>query len=127
MDASQTRSAADPETIMYHNKNNNAQKRLSPSLADTGGVTPGTGTSKPRNRANPTYKSKQRGVCFGEFVLLLWEANVGDYSPVEKINCTPGKQLHSNSSQEKSRCVTGTDGEVLYMGSWVCAWYLESL
>lgn len=80
MDASQTRSAADPETIMYHNKNNNAQKRLSPSLADTGDGTPGMGTSKPRNRADPTYKSKQSRVCFGAFVLLLWEANEGDES-----------------------------------------------
>lgn len=75
-------------------------------------------------------KANRRGVCFGEFVLLLWEANVGDYSPVETFDWTPGKQLHSNSSQEKSRCVTGTDGgrsTLQYMGCWVCAWYLESL
>lgn len=87
---------------MYHNKNNNAQKSLSPCLADTGDVTPAMGASKPRSRANLTYKRKQSGVCFGEFG-LLWEANHRDHGPVDTRNGAPGKQLHSYSSQEESR------------------------
>lgn len=61
MDASQaikTKSGADPETSLnnINKNNNNAPKRLFPSLADTTDMRPKKGTSTPRIKMNLKFK-----------------------------------------------------------------------
>lgn len=103
MDASRaikTKSEADPETSL-NNSYNNAPKCLFPSLADPTNMEARDGYFNAKKQ-NLKYKTKQKktkgNVCF-LFVECIASCGklTSNYGPVEKLYCTTGKQLHSNS------------------------------